>query len=260
MTPHGLWQGWLMSLRGRVGVVTGSGRGIGREIALALGAEGMSLVLLSRTGEQVRAVANEITERHGVPCLPAAVDVSDAAAVTRVLQLAEQQLGPFDLLVNNAAIIERDELPFWESDLDDVWRVIETNLRGTLVMTHALLPTMVQRGRGHIVTITSRARAAALTGTYTGYAISKRATSVLTECLAGALDGTGVVVVDVLPGLVHTSMTESMPAWRAVTDWNPASACASTVVDVARGRYDDRSGTILDAVALAKGADPAPPD
>lgn len=231
-------------------MVTGAGRGIGREIALALGGEGMSLLLLSRTGEQVREVADEVMQRHGVRCLPAAVDVTDSAAVARVVLHAEQQLGTVDLLVNNAAIIERDEVPFWDSNIDDVWRVIETNLRGPLLMTRALLPAMVQRGRGHIVNLTSRARAASRTGTYTGYAVSKRAVSVLTECLAGPLAGTGVVVVDVLPGLVRTQMTESMPVWNDVTEWDDVSATTRVVIDVARGSYDDRAGTILDAIAL----------
>jgi 3-oxoacyl-[acyl-carrier protein] reductase len=241
-----------MSLQGRVGVVTGAGRGIGREVARALAADGMSLLLLARTGAQVRAVADELTEQHGVKCLPAAIDVTDAAAVDRVVLHAEQHIGTVDLLVNNAAVIEHRQVPFWESDLDDVWRVVETNLRGPLVMTRALLPAMIDRGRGHVVNLTSRARAATRTGTYTGYAVSKRAVSVFTESLAGPLAGTGVVVVDVLPGLVRTEMTASMPVWADVTVWDDAAATATVVVDVARGRYDDRAGTILDAPELAR--------
>ncbi len=87
---------------------------------------------------------------------------------------------------------------------------------------------------------------------YTGYAVSKRAVSVFTECLAAPLAGTGVVVVDVLPGLVRTQMTESMPTWDNVADWDNASATATVVVDIARGRYDDCAGTILDAVELGR--------
>lgn len=242
-----------MSLRGRVAVVTGAGRGIGREIARSLAAEGVSLLLLARTGEQVRAVAGELSAAYDVPCLPAAVDVTDAAAVDRVVLHAEQHLGTVDLLVNNAAVIEHSEVPFWDADLDDVWRVIETNLRGPLVMTRALLPAMVQRGRGHVVNITSRARASTQTATYTGYAVSKRALSVFTSSLAAALAGTGVVVVDVLPGLVRTAMTESMPVWRDVTSWDPASATGSLVVQIAAGRYDERAGEMLDAVTLDPG-------
>lgn len=240
-------------LQGRVGVVTGAGRGIGREIAAALAADGMSLLLLSRTGAEVRSLADELKDQHGVRVLAAAVDVTDAAAVQRVVAHAEQHLGAIDLLVNNAARIESTERAFWEADPDEMWEVVETNLRGPMLLCRALLPAMVQRGRGHVVNLTSRARGATRTGTYTGYAVSKRALSVLTESLAMVLEDSGVVVVDVLPGLVRTSMTDAMPVWRDVPEdgWAPASATATVVVDIARGRYDDRAGTLLDAPDLA---------
>lgn len=230
--------------------MTGAGRGIGREIALALAAEGMQLGLLARTGSEVRAVAEEIEARHGIRCLPAAVDVTDPAAVDRVVPHVEQQLGTVDLLVNNAARIEAAEVPFWESDLEQVWSVVETNLRGPLLMTRALLPPMVARSRGHVVNLTSRARAATRTGTYTGYALSKRALSVLTESLTEPLAGSGVVVLDVLPGLVRTGMTTSMPVWDGTTEWDDARWTARTVVDAALGAHDDQHGQVLDAVAL----------
>jgi NAD(P)-dependent dehydrogenase (short-subunit alcohol dehydrogenase family) len=239
-------------LEGRIGVVTGAGRGIGREIARSLAADGMSLLLLARTGSQVRELAEELTATYGGKMLPAAVDVSDPAAVERVVLHAEQHLGTVDLLVNNAAVIESHQVPFWEGDAAEMWHVIETNLRGPLLMTRALLPPMVQRGHGHVVNIISRARAATATGTYTGYAVSKRALSVLTQSLAGPLAGTGVVVIDVLPGLVRTDMTESMPVWSTREDpqWDDAAATASVVRDIARGRYDEQSGDVLDAPAL----------
>jgi 3-oxoacyl-[acyl-carrier protein] reductase len=142
-------------------------------------------------------------------------------------------------------------VPFWEADREELWGVIETNLRGPLLLTRALLPPMVARGHGRVVNLTSRARAATRTGTYTGYAISKRALSHLTESLAGPLTGTGVTVLDVLPGLVRTGMTLSMPVWEGTTDWDDARSTTTVVVDVACGRYDDRHGTVLDAPGLA---------
>ncbi len=101
------------SLTGQIGVVTGAGRGIGRAIATSLAAEGMSLLLLSRTISQVQSVAEDLSSRYGVKTLPAAIDVSDPEAVARVVALAEQHLGTIDLLVNNAARIESTELAFW---------------------------------------------------------------------------------------------------------------------------------------------------
>lgn len=244
-----------MRLRGRVGVVTGAGRGIGRVVAESLAAEGMSLLLLARTGLEVRAVADALTDAHGVPVIAAAVDVTDAAAVERVVLHAEQHLGPVDLLVNNAGRIEAVAQPFWECDVEAAWDVVVTNLRGPMLLTRALLPAMVARGRGHVVTVTSRARAATESGTYTGYAVSKKAASALTASLAAPLTGSGVVVLDLLPGLVRTSMTASMTVWQGRDDlvWDDASATGAVVVDVALGAYDDRSGGVLDAPALAAG-------
>ena len=243
----------IPTLRGRIGVVTGAGRGIGRTVATALAAEGMSLLLLARTGSAVRELADVLQAEYDVRVLPAAIDVADPAAVERVVAHAEQHLGTVDLLVNNAARIESTEMPFWAADPAEMWQVIETNLRGPLLMTRALLPPMLARGHGHVVNITSLARAASRTGTYTGYAISKRALSLWTASLGQPLEGTGVVVVDVLPGLVRTALTASMPVWqdRSEDDWDAAASTARVVVDVARGRYDDRSGTILDAPSLA---------
>lgn len=238
-------------LRGRIGVVTGAGRGIGRQIATSLAAEGMSLLVLSRTGAEVRSLAEDLTTSYDVPVLPAAVDVTDAAAVDRVVMHAEQQLGTVDLLVNNAARIESTELAFWESDVEDAWDVVTTNLRGPMLMTRALLPPMVARGHGRVINVTSLARGASRTGTYTGYAVSKRGLSVLTQTLAAALAGTGVTVVDLLPGLVRTGMTETMPVWQdPSTEWDDAAASGRLAVDIALGRYDDRSGELLEAPGL----------
>lgn len=242
-----------MTLTGQVAVVTGAGRGLGKHIASALAAEGMSLLLLARTRSEVNALAEDLSARYGVRAFPASVDVTDAAAVERVVMHAEQHLGTVDLLVNNAATIERREAPFWEADVDDVWRVVETNLRGPMLLTRALLPPMVQRGHGRVVNVASRARAATRTGTYTGYAVSKRALSLLTEALTEPLRGTGVVVVDVLPGLVRTGLTLSMPVWSDVTEWDSPDDTALVVAAVAAGRYDDRHGELLDAPALAAG-------
>jgi 3-oxoacyl-[acyl-carrier protein] reductase len=245
----------VTTLTGRIGVVSGAGRGIGREIATALAAEGMSLLLLSRTSSEVRSLAEDLASSYGIKALPAAIDVADPAAVDRVVAHAEQHLGTVDLLVNNAARIESTEVPFWDSDIAQVWEVVETNLRGPLLLTRALLPPMVQRGHGRVVNLTSRARAATATGTYTGYALSKRALSAFTESLVGPLTGTGVVVLDVLPGLVRTRMTAGMAVWadRPEDGWDDVAFTASLVVDIAKGRYDDRSGSVLDAPAIARG-------
>ena len=112
-------------LRGRVGIVTGAESTVGREIARTLASEGMSLMLIARPGSHVRDLAESLAESHAIRCFPAALDVTDPAAVDRIVMHAEQHVGTIDVLVNTVD-----------------GRIAE-----------ALLPTMEQRGRGHIIDV-----------------------------------------------------------------------------------------------------------
>lgn len=245
-----------MRLAGQVGIVTGSSRGLGREIAVALAREGMALALLARSGSALHALAEELSAC--VPAeslLPFALDVRDGEAVARMLATVEQRLGPVDLLVQAAAVVEAQEVPYWQADPSEVRAVLETDLLAPMLLTRAVLPAMVAAGRGRVVTVASEARAAVRTGTYTSYAVAKRALSLFTGVLAPQLTGTGVVVVDVLPGLVRTALTGQMAVWRDVTDWDDASATAELVASIALGRHDDAHGTVLDAPGWQKSVD-----
>lgn len=119
-------------LRGRVGVITGAESAAGTDIARALAAEGMSLMLIAQPGEHVRSLAEELSAAHDLRCFPASLDVADPAAVDRIVMHAEQHIGTVDVLVNT--------------------------IPGA--MTEALEPTMAQRGRGHIVNVASAPPAA----------------------------------------------------------------------------------------------------
>jgi NADP-dependent 3-hydroxy acid dehydrogenase YdfG len=112
-------------LRGRVGVITGAESKAGTDVARALAAEGVSLMLIAQPGAHVRILADELSAAHDIRCFPASLDVTDPAAVDRIVMHAEQHVGTVDLLVNTVP--------------------------GR--MTEALQPTMVQRGRGHIINV-----------------------------------------------------------------------------------------------------------
>lgn len=232
-------------LLGQVGIVTGGGRGIGRAIALALAAEGMAIAVISRTSAQVRETV-ALAERSGVPALGFAIDVTDRAAMQRVLPQVEQRLGPIDLLVNNAGREESREVPLWAADVDEVWAVIETNLRGPLLWSAAVLPDMLRRRRGRIVNVNSL-MGASPGAAYTGYAVSKAALFRLTDCLHAQLTGSGVAVFDIGPGLVRTEMTAAMAKWRDVppVEWTPAERSGEVAAALATGRYDVLSGRFL---------------
>lgn len=234
-------------LSGQVAIVTGGGRGIGRAIAVALAQAGMGVAVLARTAGQVQQTVERL-EAYRVPALGFAVDVTDAAARSRLLPQIEQRLGPIDLLINGAGRTEFADAPLWEADVEELWSVIETNLRGPLIYSAAVLPDMIRRHRGRIVNITSLAGATP-TATHVGYSLSKGALFRLTDCLSAALDGTGVSVFDVSPGLVRTAMTEGVPRWADVPDdeWVPAERTGALVVEIARGRLDVLAGRFLHA-------------
>lgn len=235
-------------LSGQVAIVTGGSRGIGEAVVMGLAEAGMGVAVIARTSAAVHRTV-ESAEARGVPALGFAVDVTDQAALTRLLPQVEQRLGPIDLLVNCAGRTESLDAPLWKADLTETWSVIETNLRGPLIYSAAVLPDMLRRRRGRIVNVTSLAGARP-SATSLGYALSKGALFRLTDCLAAALEGTGVSVFDISPGLVRTAMTEDRDRWADVpaAEWVPAGRTAALVVAVAAGRLDALAGRFLHAI------------
>jgi 3-oxoacyl-[acyl-carrier protein] reductase len=232
------------SLDGQVGLVTGASRGIGRAIAVALSHEGMVLGLLGRDRAALGETVADCPGRTHI----AVADVTDHEAVRRALDEVEKALGPVDLLVNNAGRIDPAEVPVWEADPWAWWAVVETNLRGPFLLCGAVVPGMTARGHGRIVNINS-GMGMRPTPDYSAYSVSKAALARLTDCLAGSLEGTGVAVFDVSPGLVRTEMTESMPMWAKATpeQWNPVGNITAAVLALARGEADALTGRFIHA-------------
>src|SRR5690606_34990080 len=140
----------------RTAVVTGAGRGIGRRLARGLADARYVVVLVGRTRELLEAVATEIGRPDRTVVVP--VDLTDGPGVRAAAATIEEALAPHGgvgLLVNNAGVIEQAEVALADDDVEDVWRVIEVNLRGPLLLTHALLPGMLARGVGRVVNVNS---------------------------------------------------------------------------------------------------------
>ncbi len=192
----------------RAAIVTGAGRGIGRAIALALAGDGRSVAVADLLGEQARAVAVEIA-RDGGSAVAVELDVTDGASVKRGVELAESSLGPLEILVNNAGW---DELrPFVETD-ERFWeRVLDVNFKGALRMTHALLPGMVERGFGRIVSIGSDAGrvGSSLESVYSG---AKGGLIAFTKTIAREAAREGVTANTVCPGPTDTPMLAEIVA------------------------------------------------
>ncbi|NCT91869.1 SDR family oxidoreductase [Cellulomonas sp. APG4] len=234
----------------RTAVVTGAGRGIGRGLALGLARAGYAVALVGRNRDTLEAVALEISDgpaEHEAVVVVA--DVSDPDAVTAAAQQIEGAFGAqggVGLLVNNAGVIEQQEKPFAEDDVADVWRVIEVNVRGPLLLTHALLPGMLARGGGRIVNINSGS-AFRRSETYTGYGISKGALARFTTLLDSQYRDQGLRTFDLAPGVVVTDMTRAMPLHEERTEWTPIEASVDLVVGIGDGQLDALSGRFLRA-------------
>jgi 3-oxoacyl-[acyl-carrier protein] reductase len=227
-------------LDGRVGLVTGGGRGIGEAVARELAASGMRIAVTGRTEMQVRTVSEAI---GGLGLIG---DVSRQRDVEGWVAETERQLGPIDLLVNNAAMVGAPE-PFWEHPPSEWWRVFEVNMLGTFLCCHAVAGGMVERGQGRIVNVTSGASyipQLPAVGSDTSYPPSKAAVNRFTERLAVALAGYGVFAFAVAPGIVRTDMTASLAG---EIPWTPLEAPARLIRGIAEGRADALSGRYLHA-------------
>ena len=188
----------LDDLTGQVALVTGGGRGIGAGIARELASAGARVAVVARTREQIKQVAHEI---EGVAI---EVDVTDAAAVERMVNQTESELGPIDILVANAGTGNRSEM--WEGEPDDWWRTFEVNVLGVYLSARAVIPGMLERGRGRIL-VTGSGAGYLPGASNTDYTSSKAAVNRFAETLAEALRDTPVRVFLISPGLVKTAMT-----------------------------------------------------
>jgi NAD(P)-dependent dehydrogenase (short-subunit alcohol dehydrogenase family) len=207
-----------ISLAGQTALVTGGGRGIGRAIAAALARAGASVAVIARSTDQLRETV-QIVEGAGGRAMARPVDVTDQAAVEALVSDVEAELGPIDLLVNNAGIIG-DYGPAWEADPALWWRVMEVNLLGPFLCVRAVVPGMIARRRGRIVNLSS---GAGLNHFPHGsaYAVSKAAVTRFTENLSGEVQPYGIAVFNLSPGTVRTAMTQHVLTSPAGQKWQP---------------------------------------
>jgi short-subunit dehydrogenase len=226
-----------MDLRGAVAVVTGASAGIGRATAVALAAEGASVVVAARREPLLRELAGQITERGGkalsVPC-----DVTSWEQVDDLRGRVEDAFGRCDVLVNNAGVPGGGR--FADLSLEQVERVIRTNYMGVVYCTKAFLPLMLAAGKGHVVNVASLAGLFPVPGSAV-YSSTKHAVVAFSEALYFELASRGVLVTSVNPGLVRTEgfpQRERTPGLRVMSPPEVASA----IVEVVRsGRGPQRS-------------------
>jgi NAD(P)-dependent dehydrogenase (short-subunit alcohol dehydrogenase family) len=193
-------------LDGRVAVVTGASRGIGRALALALADAGADLALASRSAEGLEAVSAEVAARGG-RALAVPTDVADVAQVRRLVERTVEAFGRLDVLVNNAGLnIRRPALEFTEQDWDAIHAV---QLRGVFFACQAAGRVMVQQGYGKIINIASLTSVIGIKHVVP-YAAAKGGVVQLTKALAVEWAPLGVRVNAIGPGYIETDLTQPL--------------------------------------------------
>jgi len=196
-----------MRFQGRVVVVTGSGSGIGRVMAQRFAAEGARVAVVDWHGDRAKEVASEIRDAVAVTA-----DVSSGSDVRSMLAIVDSRLGPVDVLVNNAAIADGDDVlrideAVWERDVDVV-------LKSVFLCSKAVLPSMIERGAGVILNIASVNGLSALG--YEAYSAAKAGVINLTQGIAVRYGPHGVRCNAIAPGTIRT------PIWQERVDRDPA--------------------------------------
>ncbi|MGA9752775.1 MAG: SDR family oxidoreductase [Acidobacteriota bacterium] len=195
----------MTNLAGRTVVVTGASAGIGRAVALAFGAEGCRLVLAARRREKLAELEKALRDRHGAEILTIELDVRDRGAVESTLGALPPAWSEVDVLINNAGL-GRGLDKLQEGNPDEWDEMIDTNVKGLLYVTRALLPGMVARKRGHVINIGSVAGREVYPGGNV-YCASKFAVKALTRALKVDLLGTPIRVSTIDPGMVETDFS-----------------------------------------------------
>lgn len=212
----------LRPLNSQVVAITGGARGIGRATAAALLARGARVAIGDLDGEFTRRVAGEL----GAGAIGLSLDVTSRESFSAFLDRAETELGPLDVLVNNAGIAPVGEFAR-ESDAVAA-RVFEVNVGGTTLGCKLALERMLPRGSGHIVNVASGLGRTPAPGIVT-YSASKHAIVGLTESLRIELEGSGVELHLILPNLIATDMAAGVRALRGVRMNSPEDVAAAIV-------------------------------
>jgi 3-oxoacyl-[acyl-carrier protein] reductase len=220
-----------IDLTGRTAFVTGSTRGIGHAVAVALHQAGAKVAIVGRNADKAAAIAAAMGERAvGVSC-----DVADAKQIEAAIAAAEKALGPVDILVNNAGIT-RDNLLLRMSEAE--WdEVLAANLKGAFHTTKAVLKGMMKRRHGRIINVSS---IVGITGNkgQANYAASKAGLIGFTKSVAKEYGSRGILVNAVAPGFIETDMTSGLPE-------ETQQAMLAGITLGRLGRPEDVAGAVL---------------
>ena len=209
----------MTDLKNRNAFITGAGKGIGKAVAIALAKEGVNLILVSRTQNDIDQLAAE-TAKLGVKTLALSADVSDINSINSAVEKAIAEFKHIDILINSAGIASFGK--FLELEPEAWERIIQVNLMGTYYTTRAIIPNMIERQTGDIINISSTAglNGNALTSAYSA---SKFAVLGLTDSLMQEMRKHNIRVTALTPSTVATDMAKYLN----LTDGNPEKVMQS---------------------------------
>lgn len=192
----------MIDIKGKWALVTGASRGIGKEIAIALGGLGCNLVLHSRSVKHTNRLAAELSE-NGVRALSMAADLSDPEQVDNLLSDIDGADIQVDILYNNAAIMQKNDGDVWSIPDQDFRKSFETNVISPIKICNALIPPMIERRWGRVINLTTDMNRQPQ---FAPYAISKAALRKFVQDFVPILEDTGVTMNALHPGWLRTDM------------------------------------------------------
>jgi NAD(P)-dependent dehydrogenase (short-subunit alcohol dehydrogenase family) len=221
----------VRSLTGQVVAITGGGRGIGRATAAALIAQGARVAI----GDIDQPLAEKTASELGSGTIGLPLDVTDRESFAAFLDEAERQLGPLDVLINNAGIMPVG--PFEKETDDCAQRLVDINIHGVILGSKLAIERFKPRGRGHIVQLASIAGKGGFPGGVT-YCATKHAVVGLTEALRSELRGTGIELHQVLPIGVNTELYSGVSAARGFPTAEPEDVAGTIVELLQTGKFE----------------------
>ena len=247
----------MADLTGRVALITGAGRGMGRASAERIAADGARVVVNDLDETRAEEVADRLVS-EGSEAVGIAADVSDAADVSRLVDTTSERFGGVDILVNNAGVLRRTGILALDEDEWDL--VLDVNLKGTYLCTRAVLPAMKEAGWGRVVNISSSAGRSVSTLGGPHYTTAKAAVLGFTRAVAKEMAPFGITVNAVCPGLVNTEMVNEVitdAQTRAYADSFPIGRLAEPeeVAELVAFLASDRAAYITGASLDINGGD-----
>ena len=219
----------MTNLSGKTALVTGASRGIGAAIAKRLAADGARVAITYTKGAESAAEVVKDIERSGGKALAIQADATDARAVSAAVEKTATAFGQLDILVNNAGTAIPK--PFEEATLEEMNRVIDLNLRGVFIATHAALKHMQDGGR--IITIGSCVGERMMTPGLVAYAATKGAVKMFVQGLSREVGSRGITVNNIQPGPIDTDLNPAAGDWATPQIANTALKRYGHVEDIA---------------------------